>query len=58
MKQFSCGDVVPGCHVHFSGSTDDEILVQVTRHAASDHRMPDPPASLIGSVLAKIRVAA
>ena len=32
MKQFRCGDVVPGCTSAFVG-TDDEILGQVAAHA-------------------------
>ena len=34
MKEFSCGAVVPGCDAHFHGDTIEEILTQVSIHAA------------------------
>lgn len=46
MKNFRCGDVVPGCTRHFTGTTED-ILAQVARHAYTDHGMSDiSPATL------------
>jgi predicted small metal-binding protein len=36
MKSFRCGDVIPGCTRHFSGTAED-ILAQVARHAYADH---------------------
>lgn len=36
IKQFRCGDVVPGCTVRFEGTAAD-VLTQVERHAATDH---------------------
>lgn len=36
IKQFRCGDVVPGCTVRFEGTVAD-VLTQVERHAATDH---------------------
>ncbi len=32
-KEFSCGDVVPGCTATFSAQSEQEILSQVTTHA-------------------------
>jgi predicted small metal-binding protein len=55
MKQFCCGDVVPGCKASFQGSTDDEILGAVAIHARQDHGLTDIPASLISQVRSKIR---
>lgn len=37
MKEFSCGDVVPGCSAKFHGLNNDEILVAVAAHAQHDH---------------------
>ncbi len=50
MKQFSCGDVVPGCSRAFSGPTDQDILSAVSLHAQADHGMTDIPASLVEQV--------
>ena len=58
MKEFSCGDVVPGCGKHFTGASDEEILSQVAAHAAADHGIDSPGADLVEAVVAKIRVTA
>ena len=49
MKNFRCGDVVPGCTRTFTG-TEDDILTQVARHARADHGLVDIPAELVGQV--------
>ena len=49
MKQFACGDVVPGCSRTFRGS-EDEILSAVAAHAHDDHGITDVPASLVAQV--------
>ncbi len=54
MKQFCCGDVVPGCTATFRGTTDDEILNQVGQHARRDHGLTEVPAALISQVRAHI----
>jgi len=58
MKEFSCGDVVPGCARHFTGDSDDDILAQVALHAAEDHGITSPGADLVEAVRSKIRVTA
>ncbi len=55
MKQFSCGDVVPGCTARFLGSSDEEILTAVADHARRDHGMSDIPAAIITMVQAHIQ---
>jgi len=55
VKQFSCGDVVPGCTARFQGSTDEEILGAVAIHARQDHGMTDIPASLVSQVRSMIK---
>ncbi len=57
MKQFSCGDVVPGCTARFLGSTDEEILSAVADHARRDHGMTDIPVSVITMVRTHIQEA-
>lgn len=55
MKEFSCGDVVPGCTHTFRAKTEDEILSQVGEHAMRDHEMRTISAEIIAAVKAKIR---
>jgi len=55
MKQFSCGDVVPGCKASFQSASEDEILGQVAKHATEDHGMTDIPASLVDHVRSMIQ---
>lgn len=57
MKEFSCGDVVPGCQATFKGQTDDDILGQVATHAGEAHAMSDVPTEVIDQVRANIRAA-
>lgn len=57
MKQFSCGDVVPGCAAAFEGSSDDELLDQVARHARADHGLTEVPDELVEAVRKHIRSA-
>jgi predicted small metal-binding protein len=54
MKSFACGDVVPGCDARFVCSDEDEILVQVARHAADVHGLTEVPLSLVQSVRSSI----
>ena len=54
MKQFSCGDVIPGCGETFRADTEDEILDQVTRHAKADHDLAELPPGAADQVRAAI----
>ena len=58
MKEFSCGDVVPGCTMSFRSPGEAELLEAVTAHARADHGMTTIPDTLIAQVRAKIRTAA
>lgn len=51
MKEFSCGDVVPGCVAKFHGHSNQEILAAVATHARDDHGLKDVPAELVSQVL-------
>ncbi len=57
MKQFACGDVVPGCQASFSAESEDAILGQVAAHAREAHGMVDVPAALVAAVRANIHEA-
>ena len=54
MKQFCCGDVVPGCKAVFRDSTEEGILNSVARHAMRDHGLTEIPAALIAQVRQRI----
>jgi predicted small metal-binding protein len=54
MKQFSCGDVVPGCRRTFRGADDDAILTAVGTHAHDDHGLTDIPVALVAQVRQRI----
>ena len=58
MKEFSCGDVVPGCSARFTARTTDEILAAVATHARDDHGLADIPDELVQQVKSNIRDAA
>ncbi|GGI06362.1 DUF1059 domain-containing protein [Egicoccus halophilus] len=51
MKQFACGDVVPGCQASFVGIDDEAILLQVGAHARVDHGLVEIPDALAQSVV-------
>jgi predicted small metal-binding protein len=57
MKQFSCGDVVPGCRRTFHGADDDAILTAVAAHAHDDHGLTEIPAALVEQVRGLILAA-
>lgn len=57
MKQFACGDVVPGCDATFLGVDEGAILSQVASHAARDHGLAEVSPELVGAVQGAIRTA-
>lgn len=56
MKQFACGDVVPGCDAEFHGADEAAILADVAVHAVEDHGVT-VTAELADQVRAAIRAA-
>ncbi|MDP9399262.1 MAG: DUF1059 domain-containing protein [Actinomycetota bacterium] len=54
MKQFACGDVVPGCDARFVYATEQEILGAVAAHARSAHGMTNVPSALVDQVRSRI----
>lgn len=57
MKEFACGDVVPGCSARVTGETDDEVMQQVAVHARDEHGMNEVPDELAAQVRSLIRSA-
>ena len=57
MKNFRCGDVVPGCTRMFTG-TEEDILTQVALHARADHGLVEIPAELVSQVQSAMTLVA
>ena len=57
MKQFACGDVVPGCDARWVCGTEDEVLSAVATHAALVHGLMAMPTELVSAVRAAIVTA-
>lgn len=54
MKQFACGDVVPGCDGVVTGATDDDVMAAAAEHARTAHGMDDVPAEVASAIRAGI----
>lgn len=58
VKQFSCGDVVPGCSATWSMETEEELLAAVAQHATVDHGMAEVTPELVDQVRSRILTVA
>ena len=54
MKEFRCGELVPGCDAVFHAESEDEILEHVAVHARDEHGMPEVPPEVVDKVIASI----
>lgn len=54
MKEFKCGDVVPGCAATIRGQSEDEVLQQVGAHAREEHGMDSVPPEVVDTIRSKI----
>ena len=54
MKQFTCGDVVPGCEASWQRDTEGEILAEVAADALETHGIDDVPPELVDRVRSRI----
>jgi predicted small metal-binding protein len=57
MRQFVCGEIVPGCETRIEGESDDEVLAKVAVHAREAHGMDEVPQEVADDVRSKIRDA-
>ncbi len=57
MKQFSCGDIIPGCRT-FQANDGQAILTAVAAHAAAAHGLHDLPEGLVAQMRSHIYAAA
>jgi len=55
MKQFCCGDVVPGCSTEFRGADEAEIFKKVAVHAYQAHALGEIPDVLVAQIRQLIR---
>lgn len=58
MKEFACGDVVPGCKAKFKARSDEDLLRQVAEHAREGHGIQQVSPELVNAVKQHIRIVA
>ena len=57
MKQFNCGDVVPGCKWVTRREDEEDLLVEISSHAHDAHGMDEIPpevADIIRNVITEV----
>lgn len=54
VKEFNCGELVPGCEAVFHGESDQEILDQVAVHAREQHAMDEVPPEVQDTIRASL----
>ena len=50
MKQFNCGDVVPGCAFVTRREDDEELWVEILSHAREAHGMDEVPPEVVDAI--------
>lgn len=53
----SCGDVMPGCAATFEAETQDDLMQQVSKHAADDHGVTEITPEIGEAVKAAIKTS-
>ena len=54
MKQFKCGDVVPGCQWVTRSDDEKELFEQIHSHARDAHGMDEVPPEVVDAIQAVI----
>ena len=54
MKEFRCGELVPGCETVIEGESEEAVLEQVAVHAREAHGMDEVPPDVEDNVRAAI----
>ena len=54
MKEFRCGELVPGCGAAFQGESEAEILEEIRGHARDEHGMDEVPPEVVDQILASM----
>jgi len=50
MKQFRCGDVVPGCQWVTRSEDEQEMLERIGAHAREEHGMDEVPPEVVDEI--------
>jgi predicted small metal-binding protein len=50
MKQFNCGDVVPGCGWVGRNEADDALWAEIADHAREAHGMEEVPPDVVDAI--------
>jgi predicted small metal-binding protein len=50
MKQFICGDVVPGCQFVTRAEDEDTIFEEIHTHAREEHGMDEVPPEVVSAI--------
>jgi predicted small metal-binding protein len=54
VKEFRCGELVPGCDATFAAESEDEILQDIAAHARDEHGMDQVPPEIVDRIVASI----
>jgi predicted small metal-binding protein len=54
MKQFKCGDVVPGCQWVTRNEDENQMLEEISSHARDAHGMDEVPQEVVDQIHAVI----
>jgi predicted small metal-binding protein len=54
MKEFRCGELVPGCGARFESDSEEELMDHIAAHARDEHGMPEVPAEVQDKIRAAI----
>ena len=54
MKQFRCGDVVPGCQWVTSNEDEAQLFDEISSHARETHGMDEVPPEVVAQIQAVI----
>ena len=50
MKQFRCGDVVPGCQWVTSNEDEAQLFDEISSHARETHGMDEVPPEVVAQI--------
>ncbi len=50
MKQFRCGDVVPGCEWITRNDDEQELFEDISTHARDEHGMDEVPPEVVDQI--------
>ena len=50
MKQFRCGDVVPGCQWVTTNDDEQQLFQDISAHARDEHGMDEVPPEVVDQI--------